>query len=103
FAGATGAAFTAQNVIDYLTKANAATLYTDNYDKTTKAQDTKSSDDTLAKSGTYTEYKLVSSRDGSYTDAANSYAVGIYTGTVKTGISPVHNQKTTTTPGSSFE
>lgn len=101
FAGATGAAFTAQNVIDYLTKANAATLYTDNYNKTTKAQDTTSTDDVLAKSGTYTEYKLVSSRDGNYT--ANGSAVGIYTGTVKTGISPVHNQKTTTTPGSSFE
>ncbi|MFC6208197.1 hypothetical protein [Levilactobacillus tongjiangensis] len=101
FAGADGAAFTAQNVIDYLTKANAATLYTDNYDKTTKAQDKTSSDDVLAKSGTYTEYKLVSSRDGNY--SSDSSAVGIYTATVKTGISPVHNQKTTTTPGSSFE
>jgi len=102
FAGATGAAFTAQNVIDYLTKANAATLYTDNYYILSgHATVSTSTADALAKSGTYTEYKLVSSRDGNY--SSDSSAVGIYTATVKTGISPVHNQKTTTTPGSSFE
>ncbi|WP_435633876.1 hypothetical protein [Levilactobacillus brevis] len=92
FAGAAGATFTASDVMTYLTNNKAATLYTDNYTtsedgKTNTAVDANADAATLAKAS-YTEYTLKSSRDGVF---GTGSAEAIYTGTVKTGVSPVHS------------